>query len=64
MLATGIIAPDFELYATPDQRLRLSELKGKRVILAFYPADWSSICGSQMNLYNEWENILQGIMPS
>ena len=41
MLTTGIKAPDFELYATPDQRVRLSELKGKRVILAFYPADWS-----------------------
>lgn len=53
MLSTGIIAPDFELYATTDQRLRLSELKGQRVILAFYPADWSPVCGSQMNLYNE-----------
>jgi len=55
MLATGTIAPDFDLYATPDQRLRLSELRGKRVILAFYPADWSPVCGSQMNLYNEME---------
>jgi peroxiredoxin len=33
----------------------LSELKGKKVILAFYPADWSPVCGSQMNLYNEME---------
>ena len=55
MLVTGITAPDFELYATPDQRLRLSELRGKRVILAFYPADWSPVCGSQMNMYNEME---------
>ena len=37
MLVPGITAPDFELYATPDQRMRLSELKGKRVILVFYP---------------------------
>ena len=37
MLATGIIASDFELYATPDQRVRLSELKDRRIILAFYP---------------------------
>jgi peroxiredoxin len=55
MLARGTIAPDFELYATPDQRMRLSELNGKRVILAFYPADWSPVCGNQMNLYNEME---------
>ena len=53
MLQRGTQAPDFELYATPDQRLRLSDLKGKRVILAFYPADWSPVCSDQMALYNE-----------
>ena len=29
------------------------ELRGKPVILAFYPADWSPVCGDQMALYNE-----------
>lgn len=53
MLTVGMPAPDFALYTTPDQKIRLSELKGKKVILAFYPADWSPVCGSQMNLYNE-----------
>jgi len=53
MLLTGTKAPAFSLYATPDQKIRLSELKGKRVILAFYPADWSPVCGDQMALYNE-----------
>ena len=53
MLQRETPAPDFELYATPDQRLRLSDLKGKRVILAFYPADWSPVCSDQMALYNE-----------
>ena len=53
MLPTGIIAPDFELYSTPDQKLRLSELRNKKVILAFYPADWSPVCDDQMTLYNE-----------
>jgi peroxiredoxin len=28
-------------------------LRGKRVILTFYPADWSPVCGDQMALYNE-----------
>src|SRR5580765_679893 len=46
-------APDFNLFATPDQKLSLDELKGKCVILAFYPADWSPVCGDQMALYNE-----------
>ena len=53
MLAKGIKAPDFELNSTPDQKLTLSELRGKRVILTFYPADWSPVCSDQMALYNE-----------
>ena len=52
MLQKGAPAPDFELSSTPDQRLRLSELVGKNVILAFYPADWSPVCSDQMALYN------------
>ena len=53
ILSKGNAAPDFELYATPDQKLSLSDLRGKPVILAFYPADWSPVCGDQMALYNE-----------
>lgn len=53
ILSKGSQAPDFELNSSPDQRLRLSDLHGKRVILAFYPADWSPVCGDQMVLYNE-----------
>jgi peroxiredoxin len=52
LLPVGTIAPDFELNSTPDQKLKLSDLKGKRVILAFYPADWSPVCSDQMALYN------------
>src|ERR1700739_2080620 len=46
-------APDFTLHATPDQTLALKGLRGRPVILAFYPADWSPVCGDQMALYNE-----------
>jgi len=53
ILPAGVPAPDFALNVTPDQRLRLSELRGRPVILAFYPADWSPVCGDQMALYNE-----------
>ncbi len=52
MLTVNVPAPDFSLFATPDQKLRLSELKGKKIILAFYPADWSVVCSDQMSLYN------------
>jgi peroxiredoxin len=46
-------APEFRLPVTPDQELALSELRGSPVVLAFYPADWSPVCGDQMVLYNE-----------
>lgn len=52
-LPVGTVAPDFTLFATPDQTLSLSELKGAPVILAFYPADWSPVCGDQMTFYNQ-----------
>lgn len=53
MLTAGAQAPDFSLPATPDQKVSLSDLRGSPVILAFYPADWSPVCGDQMGLYNE-----------
>jgi peroxiredoxin len=52
-LPAGEIAPNFTLRSTPDQWLTLEELRGRAVILAFYPADWSPVCGDQMALYNE-----------
>jgi peroxiredoxin len=52
-LPPGIPAPDFTLHSTPDQTVSLHEFRGRPVILAFYPADWSPVCGDQMSLYNE-----------
>lgn len=53
ILRAGTSAPEFSLPVTPDQKVSLSELRGRPVILAFYPADWSPVCGDQMALYNE-----------
>ena len=53
ILAAGTKAPAFTLPVTPDQTLSLTEFLGRRVILAFYPADWSPVCGDQMALYNQ-----------
>jgi peroxiredoxin len=52
----GDAAPDFTLpYATqekiffkPEERMSLSSMKGKNVILAFYPADWSGGCTTEV----------------
>jgi peroxiredoxin len=53
ILSPGTKAPVFNLHVTADQTLSLEELQGKPIILAFYPADWSPVCGDQMSLYNE-----------
>lgn len=52
-LPAGTQAPDFTLPSTPDQKLSLTDFRGHPLILAFYPADWSPVCGDQMSLYNE-----------
>jgi peroxiredoxin len=53
ILTPGTRAPDFALRAAPDKVLKLSDLRGRPVILVFYPADWSPVCGDQVALYNE-----------
>jgi peroxiredoxin len=53
ILAAGTVVSNFTLRVTPDRNLTLSKLRGKPVILAFYPADWSPVCGDQVTLCNE-----------
>ncbi|SEB19065.1 redoxin domain-containing protein [Pedobacter hartonius] len=60
ILSAGTPAPDFALQSTAGtsagdagEMVKLSDLKGKNVVLAFYPADWSAVCGDQLALYNE-----------
>ena len=52
-LPEGTKAPPFTLASTPDQSVSLSDFRGQTVIRAFYPSDWSPVCGDQMALYNE-----------
>jgi len=60
ILEAGAIAPEFSLNVTPDQKLSLSELRGRPVVLAFYPADWSPVCGDELSIFNE---ILPDLLP-
>jgi peroxiredoxin len=52
-LEPGTPAPDFELRSTPSQAVRLSEFRGRPVVLVFYPEDWSPVCTDQLALYQE-----------
>jgi peroxiredoxin len=53
VLGAGTQAPEFTLQCTPDQTVSLNEFRERPVVLAFYPADFSPVCGDQMALYNE-----------
>ena len=53
ILQPGTPAPAFTLNSTPDQTVSLADFRGQPLILAFYPADWSPVCGDQVALYNE-----------
>ena len=53
LLPAGTQAPGFSLNSTPDQRVALSDFRGSPVVLVFYPADFSPVCGDQVALYSE-----------
>ena len=52
-LPAGKAAPGLTLHTTPDQCVSLHEFRGQPLVLVFYPADWSPVCGDQLALYNE-----------
>jgi peroxiredoxin len=53
MLQVGDTAPDFELPTHLDRntKVKLSDLRGQNVVLAFYPFDWTPVCSTQMPQY-------------
>ena len=53
LLPAGTPAPDFKLPSTIGDTVSLHDLRGKPVVIAFYPADWSPVCSDQLALYNE-----------
>ncbi|MES1223079.1 MAG: redoxin domain-containing protein [Bacteroidota bacterium] len=53
ILPKGNFAPAFELPGTGGKKMSLSDWAGQRIILAFYPGDWSAVCSDQLTVYNE-----------
>lgn len=58
ILGAGTTAPDFTLHRTPWSTVTLSDLRGQPVVLVFYPADWSAVCGDELNVFNEAQSLL------
>ena len=59
MVGTGDTAPDFELEADDGSTVRLSELRGRPVVLYFYPRDDTPGCTKQAcafrDVYSEFQ---------
>lgn len=49
----GDVAPDFELQGVPPGSYRLSEQRGKPVVLVFYPGDFTPVCTEQLSAYQQ-----------
>jgi peroxiredoxin len=52
-LPVGSEAPDFALPDASGQLVRLSDFRGRPVVLVFYPLDWSPGCSQQLDLYEQ-----------
>ena len=48
----GAPAPDFTLPSTAGTQVKLSDLKGKKVLLAFFPLAFTSTCTTELNAFN------------
>lgn len=46
-IAVGQPAPDFTLKDQNQKDVKLSEYRGKKVVIVFYPLDWSPVCTNE-----------------
>jgi peroxiredoxin len=53
MIEAGEQAPDFALRDQDGEEVSLSDYRGKKVLLVFYPFDFSPVCSDQLSLYQE-----------
>jgi peroxiredoxin len=53
MIAVGEKAPDFALRNQDGEKISLADFRGRKVMLVFYPGDFSPVCGDQLSIYQE-----------
>jgi peroxiredoxin len=53
MIEAGARAPDFTLPDQDENSVSLGDFAGRRLVIAFYPGDFSSVCGNQLSLYQQ-----------
>ncbi len=60
MIAVGESAPDFNLRDQDGEEVSLAGFRGRKVLLVFYPFDFSPVCSDQLSLYQEVKPELEG----
>jgi thioredoxin-dependent peroxiredoxin len=60
-LNVGDPAPDFELPGTGEKTYRLSDYRGRKVVLAFYPGDFTAVCTKQFCSYRDQSDKLDDL---
>jgi peroxiredoxin Q/BCP len=60
-LKVGDPAPDFELPGTGEKTYRLADYRGRRLVLAFYPGDFTAVCTKQFCSYRDDSDKLDGL---
>ena len=53
MIEPGLVAPAFTLPNHRGEAVSLSDFRGRRVVLCFYPNDFSPVCSDQLSVYQE-----------
>ncbi len=53
MISAGEPAPDFTLRDQDGEKVSLSDYRGRKVLLVFYPQDFSPVCSAQLSVYQE-----------
>lgn len=54
----GTVAPDFRLPSTSGERVTLSQFRGKRVLIAFFPLAFSSTCTAELcEMRDDWDQF-------
>lgn len=53
MIAAGEPAPEFTLRNQDGEQVSLSDYRGRKVMLVFYPMDFSPVCADQLSIYQE-----------
>lgn len=60
MPAVGETAPDFEVFSDEGKKVKLSDYQGRKVVLYFYPEDFTSGCELQACAFRDHYAEIQG----